>query len=89
MLFLTATCTKSVQSSLETLIGVKCNSLHWPSPLEMTNQKVRIEVMYTPLWYASVQKTIAFYLPTHATLPNKVIIYSNGRKWILETGHKT
>ena len=34
--FLTATCTKSVRSSFEDLIGVKCNSLHWPSPLEMT-----------------------------------------------------
>ena len=84
MLFLTATCTKSVRSSFENLIGVKCNSLHWPSPLEMTNRKVRIEVVYTPLWYASVKKMIAFYLPQHATLPNKVIIYSNARTQILK-----
>ena len=84
MVFLTATCTKSVRSSFEDLIGVKCNSVHWPSPLEMKNRKVRIELMYTPLWYASVQKTIAFYLPNHATLPNKVIIYSNARKRILK-----
>ena len=49
MLFLTMTCMKSVQFLFETLIGVKCNSLHWPSHLEMTNQKVRIEVMYTQL----------------------------------------
>ena len=32
MLFLTATCTKSVRPSVENLIGVKCNSLYWPSP---------------------------------------------------------
>ena len=44
--------------------------------------------MYTPLWYASVQKTVAFYLPTHATLPNKVIIYSNARKQILKLVEK-
>ena len=51
MLFLTATCTKSVRSSFENLICVKCNSLHWPSPVQtMVNQKVRIEVVYTPLW---------------------------------------
>ena len=84
MIFLTATCTKSVLSSFENLIGVKCNNLHWPSPLEMMNRKVRMEVLYTtPLWYASVQKTIRFYLPNHATLPNKVMIYSNSRKRIL------
>ena len=77
MIFLTATCTEPVRSSFENLIGIKCNSLHWLSPLEM------IEVLYTPLWYASVQKTIAFYLPNQATLPNKVIIYSNARKRIL------
>ena len=35
MLFLTAMCTKSVRSSFKSLIGVKCNSVHWPSPLEM------------------------------------------------------
>ena len=84
MLFLTATCTTSVQSSFESLIGVKCNSVHWPSPLEMKNRKVRIEVVYTPLWYSSVQKTIALYLPDHSTLPNKVIIYSNARQRILK-----
>ena len=58
--------------------------LTWPSPLDMTNRKVRIEVVYSPLWYASVQKTIAFYLPEHATLPNKIIIYSNARTRILK-----
>ena len=79
MLFLTMMCTKSVWSSFKNLIGVKCNSLYWPSSLQMTNQKVRIEVVYTPLWYSSVQKTIAFYLLDHAALPNKVIIYSNAR----------
>ena len=83
MLFLTAKCTKLVRSSFKNLICVRCNSLHWPYPLEMTNQKVWIEVMYTPLWYTSVQKTIAFYLPNHATLPNKVITYSNARLQIL------
>ena len=84
MLFLTVTCTKSVRSSFQSLIGVKCNSVHWPSPLEMKNQKVQIEVVYTPLWYSSVQKTIAFYLPGHSTLPNNVIIYSNVRQRILK-----
>ena len=84
MLFLTTTCTTSVRSSFESLIGVKCNSVHWPSPLEMKNRKVRIEVVYTPLWYSSVQKTIAFYLPDHSMLPNKVIIYSNARQRILK-----
>ena len=54
----------------------------------MMNRKVRIEVVYTPLWYSSVQKTIAFYLPDHATLPNKVIIYSNVRQQILKLVEK-
>ena len=50
--------------------------------------RVWIEVLYTPLWYASIQKTIAFYLPNHMTLPDKVIIYSNGRKRILKLVEK-
>ena len=44
--------------------------------------------MYTPLWYSSVQKTIAFYLPDHSTLRNKVIIYSNARQQILKLVEK-
>ena len=40
----------------------------------MVNQKVWIEVIHTPLWYLSAQKTIKFYIVPHATLPNKVII---------------
>ena len=54
----------------------------------MMSQKVQIEVLYIPLWYASVQKIIAFYLPNHATLPNKVIIYSNAWKQILKLVEK-
>ena len=90
MLFVTtAMCLKSVWCSFENLIGVKCNSLHWPcSPLDMTNRKVLIEVVYTPLWSASVQKIIAFYLPQHATLPNKIIIYSNAMTRILKLVEK-
>ena len=37
MLFLTVTCMILVWSSFENFIGVKCNSLHWPSPLQMVN----------------------------------------------------
>ena len=83
MLFLTVTCTTSIITSFENLIGVTCNNIRWPSPLEMVNWKVRIEVLYTPLWFLSVQKTIKSYVSHHATLPNKVIIYSNSRKRIL------
>ena len=56
----------------QNLIGVTCNNIHWPSALEMVNWKVQIEVLYTPLWYLSMQKMIKFYVAPHATLPNKV-----------------
>lgn len=83
MLFLTATCTKSVKSSFEELIGVTCNDVHWPSAVEMMNRNVRIDVLYTPLWYASVKKTIGVYLSDDPILPNKVMVYSNSRQRIL------
>ena len=82
-LFLTATCTVSILIAFENLIGVKANQIHWPSPLNMVNRKVRIEVLYTPLWYRSVKKSIKSYLLPHPTLPNKVIIYSNARTHVL------
>ena len=65
------------------MLPVKANQIHWPFPLNMINRKVRIEVLYTPLWYRSVKKSIKSYLLPHPTLPNKVIIYSNARTHVL------
>ena len=52
-LFLTVTCTVSILIAFENLIGVKANQIHWPSPLNMVNRKVRIKVLYFTLHYGT------------------------------------
>ena len=84
MLSLTATCTTSILTSYENLIGVKCNHIHWPSPINMVNRKVRIKMLYTPLWYNSVQKNVKSYLIPNKLKRKKVIIYSNSRKRVIK-----
>ena len=84
ILSLTATCTTSILKSYENLIGVKCNHIHWPWPVNMMNKKARIKMLYTPLWYNSVQKTIKSYIIPNLLKRKKVIIYSNSRKRVMK-----
>ena len=51
MLFLTVTCTDLILASFERLIGVSCNSIHWPDSKDMVNRKVSIVVLYIGQWY--------------------------------------
>ena len=59
MLFLTATCSNDlILASFEQLIGVSCNSIHWPDSKDMVNMKAIIVVLYTGQWYHSAEKII-------------------------------
>jgi hypothetical protein len=87
MLFMTATCTESIALSFENLIGVKFNSKHWPTPIGMMHRSVRIEAKYTTCPAALVKKAIREPLRPnldHPGLPNKVIVYSNSRRKIVQ-----
>jgi superfamily II DNA helicase RecQ len=47
MLFMTATCTASIASTFESLMGIKFDAKDWPSPIGMMHRSVRIEAKYT------------------------------------------
>ena len=84
---MTATCTESIALSFENLIGVKFNSKHWPTPIGMMHRSVRIEAKYTTCPAALVKKAIREPLRPnldHPGLPNKVIVYSNSRRKIVQ-----
>ena len=84
-LFLTATCSSTIKSSLEELFGISFNSIHWPPAIEMTHRSVAFDMEYTSQPVTFVTKTIKpFLLPNLNNLPTKVIIYSNQRNKIME-----
>jgi superfamily II DNA helicase RecQ len=87
MLFMTTTCTESIVLSFENLIGIKFDSKHWPTPNGMMHRSVRIEANYTTCSAALVKKTIREPLRpnlNHPGLTNKVIVYSNSRRKIVQ-----
>ena len=79
MLFMTATCTPSIRDSFECLIGTRINHVHWPSPMNMVSRKMAISFRYTTRPKTHVKKLLERDLKADPNLPNKVIIYSNGR----------
>ena len=77
MLFLNATYTHRILEVFKSFIGVNINSVRWPEPKEMTNQKVRFNLQYTTQWFSFILNCINPYVTPHLYLPNKLIIYSN------------
>ena len=47
-LFLTATCTRRIKESFESLIGVPITHIHWPPPHKMADRKVSLSLSSTP-----------------------------------------
>ena len=87
MLFMTATCTLPIKSSLEHLFGITINSLHWPFPSGMMHRSVKIDARYhTSQAFSTVTKSIKQFIKPHPNLPSKVIIYSNTRARIETIG---
>ena len=87
MLFMTATCTASIASSFESLMGIKFDAKDWPTSIGMMHRSVRIEAKYTTCPAALVKKAIREPLrpvPANPDLPNKVIVYSNSRRKIVQ-----
>ena len=79
MLFMTATCTPTIRESFESLIGTRINHTHWPAPIDMVNRKQAIRFKYTTRPKTHVKTLLQKDLKEDPILPNKVIIYSNGR----------
>ena len=79
MLFLTATCSTYITSTLQTMFGIQFNGVHWPDAANMKHRKVKVILQYTSRAFQYVSSNIKSSLAPHPTLPNKVIVYSNRR----------
>ena len=79
MLFLTATCSTHIVSTLQLMFDIQFNAVHWPAAADMKHRSVKVMVQYTSRAFQYVSSTIKSQITPHPTLPNKVIIYSNRR----------
>jgi len=82
-LFLTATCTRSIKDSFESMLGIHITHVHWPAPQYMVNRNVQFNIIYSTQWFLSITKSIEQYVTSADPLPKKVIIYSNQRTKIM------
>jgi hypothetical protein len=80
ILFMTATCTKSIVETVEKIIGFSINkdlNVFWPTPAEMQHRQVSLDVQY------STQALSVFKKKTESLLEqssvNKFIVYTNTR----------
>ena len=81
-LFLTATCTKRIKESFETLIGLDITHIHWPTAVEMVDRKVSLFIAYSSRPFSNMLNSIARLLKADDDHPKKFIVYSNVRSRI-------
>ncbi len=77
MLFLTATCSTYIASTLQSMFGIQFNAVHWPAAADMKHRSVKVLLSYTSRAFQYVSATIKSQIKSHESLPNKVIVYSN------------
>ena len=81
-LFLTATCTRRIKESFESLIGLPITHIHWPQAHEMADRKVSLFINYSSRPFSNMSKSITRFLKINDDLPDKFIVYSNVRSRI-------
>jgi len=88
MLFMTATCSREIITSIETLFGISITTRHWPPPSEMATRNVSFFAHYSSQPLRQVKKRLREILSPHNEdinpLPHKAIVYSNSRRRILK-----
>ena len=74
LLFLTATYTSQMKESLESMLDMKINDMHWSLSLEIVNRNVKICVTNYTKWLHSIKQSLKSNLTCNPQLPTKVII---------------
>jgi hypothetical protein len=79
VLFMTATCNKSILKNIEILSGMKFHpaNIFWPMPSGMRHRNVKYDICYSSRPLAIIQPRLKILLST--TEDSKFIIYSNRR----------
>jgi superfamily II DNA helicase RecQ len=83
MLFMTATCTRSIHDSFQMLIGGRnwqFTDRDWPGAFFMQHRSVSLNFKYTTQASANVKKHLKSMLEEDNSLPKKCIVYSNFRR---------
>ena len=79
VLFMTATCTKTILNNVELLSGMTFHvaNIFWPPPSGMQHRNVQLDICYSSRPLGLIQPRLKELLSTNAT--SKFIIYSNRR----------
>ena len=92
MLFLTATCTHTIDAAFQKMIGKSITHREWPIPsiMSMGNRRTAINVTYSSRPYGNMFKSIALIQKESLEneLPKKVIVYSNAKRRIRQIEDK-
>jgi Superfamily II DNA helicase len=86
VLLLTATCNNWIYESLQQILGITINQIHWPSALEMKHRSVAMSVTYGTKSTSFITKKLKKDLM--AGDHYKVLVYSNSRVQILDIAEK-
>ena len=88
ILLMTATCTQEIRKSIEKMIGITITNTHWPGAKNMKHRKISLDLHYTNQALAYVLKSIKQPITSNEELGNKVIIYSNSAKGIVDYANR-
>ena len=88
ILLMTATCTHRIQYSIQTMIGLKITSIHWPCAQEMKHCSIYFDAQYSNQPMSYVTKYIKPFVTARDGLGDKVIIYANLTKSIVNFAAK-
>lgn len=86
VLLLTATCNSWIYDSIQSILGITINQVHWPSAQEMKHRAVAIKVSYGTKSYSFITKSLKTNLLERDDY--KVLVYSNSRSQIVDIAEK-
>ena len=88
ILLMTATCTHRIRYSIQTMLGLKITSTHWPCAQEMKHCSIYFDAHYSTHPMSYVTKSIKPFVTARNGLVDKVIIYANAAKSIVNFATK-
>jgi superfamily II DNA helicase RecQ len=86
VLMLTATCNNWVYQSIQQILGVTINQVHWPSGEQMRHRSVAINVSYGTKSTSFITKSLKKNLMEREDY--KILVYSNSRNHIVDISEK-
>ena len=83
IIFMTGTCTHRICDSIQTMIGLKITSTHWTCVQDMKHRSIYFDAQYSTQPMSCVTKSSKPFVTSNNGLGDKVIIYANSAKSIV------